>query len=106
MILYQAQFQGINLEFQGLKGFSGLKKKSRVFQDFEGAYEPCCIYDMCLRNHTFTTFNINSLVHIYQEKFGLEIAAQIASINKPYCSIDNKPGFHLVVTVIGKSSVI
>ena len=30
--------------FQGFQGFPGLKKFSRVFQDFQGPYEPCVKY--------------------------------------------------------------
>ena len=41
MILYPGvEFPGINLEFQG---FSNLRQKSRVFQDFQAACEFCTV---------------------------------------------------------------
>jgi hypothetical protein len=37
MILYPAQFPGINLEFQGFQGFSRTKIKIQSFPGFPGA---------------------------------------------------------------------
>ena len=41
-------FQGFRKKipglFQGFQGFPGLQKFSRVFQDFQGPYEPCSLY--------------------------------------------------------------
>ena len=33
-------FPGINLKPQSFQGFFGTKIKSRIFRDFQGAYEP------------------------------------------------------------------
>ena len=65
-------FQGFTKKipglFQGFQGFPGLQRFSRVFQDFQGPYEPCLVQGSLVRTYGLKMLRVDTDFFKYGEK--------------------------------------